>query len=107
MSDLPAIETYSIAQFGTRIANKYIDDMETALTLLQDNPGLLNTKPTLSSFFSFYPVREHYLVCTNKHGIIIVLTVTPMRMDMVKKLYLLEPTLQEEADILFLRLSRV
>ncbi len=61
--DLQEIEDYSFQRWGRKTANRYLEDIQTALSLLQENPDLLRNKSDISSQFKFYRVREHFLVC--------------------------------------------
>ena len=99
MSDLNDIITYSIRTFGEKVASRYLLDIEGALLLLQENPKILQQKQENSSWFSFYPVREHHIVCTEVNDMIIVLTITHCHADLPARLLKLEPTLLQEAEI--------
>lgn len=100
MSDLNDIITYSTRTFGKKVASRYLIDIEGALLLLQEHPKILQQKQEISSCFSFYPVREHHLVCTEVDDMIIVLTITHCHADLPARLLKLEPTLLQEAEIL-------
>jgi toxin ParE1/3/4 len=66
MLDLIEINEYSIQEFGQKIAEKYLDDIEAALLLIREQPRLLISKKDASNFFQFYPVRKHHLICMCK-----------------------------------------
>jgi plasmid stabilization system protein ParE len=104
MSDLDDIISYSTLTFGKKVANRYLTDIEGALLLLQEHPGILQQKQDISPWFSFYPVREHHLVCTEFEDIIVVLTITHCHADLPDKLLKLEPTLLQEAKIFWNKL---
>ncbi|VAW70395.1 hypothetical protein MNBD_GAMMA10-3131 [hydrothermal vent metagenome] len=76
MTDLEDIVDYSIKSFGQITADQYLDDIEAALAMIQQQPGLLNSKEDISAFFQFYLVGKHYLVCTRSEDIVIVLSIT-------------------------------
>ena len=99
MSDLNEIITYSTRSFGKKVASRYLIDIEGALLLLQEHPEILQQKQEISSWFSFYPVREHHLVCTEVDDMIIVLTITHCHADLPARLLKLEPTLLQESEI--------
>jgi len=105
MSDLHDIISYSTSTFGKKVANRYLSDIEAALLLIQEHPGILKNKQEVSSWFSFYPVREHHLVCTVVDDRIIVLTIKHCHADLPGRLLELEPTLFQEAEILRNKLS--
>jgi len=102
--DLQEIEDYSFQRWGRKTANRYLEDIQTALSLLQENPDLLRHKSDISTQFKFYRVREHFLVCTNLKNVLYVLTIKHGQMDLPTRLGELEPTLVQEADLLHQRL---
>ncbi|MDA0691854.1 MAG: type II toxin-antitoxin system RelE/ParE family toxin [Nitrospinae bacterium] len=102
--DLQAIEEYSIQRWGKKTANRYLEDIQTALSLLQEKPDLLRPKPQVSTHFKFYRVREHFLVCTELKDFLLVLTIKHGQMDLPIQIAELEPTLVQEADLLHQRL---
>ena len=104
MLDLHEINEYSIQKFGKKIAGQYLDDIEAALLLIKEQPKLLVSKDNTSKFFQFYPVRNHYLVCTRVKNIVIVLTIKHCQMDLPERLNELEPSLQQEAELLYKKL---
>ena len=62
--DIEEIRSFSIEQWGPKTAEEYLDQIEEALTRLQENPNLLRAKPEFSRNFRFFRVRRHYLVCS-------------------------------------------
>jgi len=104
MLDLNEINEYSIQKFGPKTAGQYLDDIEAALLLIQEQPKLLVSKNDISNFFQFYPVRNHYLICTRVKNIVIVLTIKHCQMDLPERLIELEPSLQQEAELLYKKL---
>ena len=102
--DLQKIEDYSLQRWGRKAANRYLEDIQTALSLLQENPDLLRQKSDISTQFKFYRVREHFLVCTRLKDVLFVLTIKHGQMDLPTRLRELEPTLAQEADLLHQRL---
>jgi toxin ParE1/3/4 len=98
--DLEEIHRYSIEKWGDRVAEEYLDSIEEALQRLKDNPGLLSSKPAVSDYFSFYRVREHFLICTVRHKNIYVLAIRHGSMDLPNRVTELEPVLVDEAEIL-------
>ena len=99
--DLDEIEIYSIKQFGKKVANKYIDDIESGLNFLQENSGLLQGVEGFSGKLKFYRIRNHFLVCTQIKTTVLVLTIKHVQMDIINKLSELEPTLAIEVDLFF------
>jgi len=105
--DLQEIEEYSLERWGRKTANRYLEDIQTALSLLQENPDLLRHKSDISTQFKFYRVREHFLVCTRLEKFLYVLTIKHGQLDLPSRLEQLEPTLLQEADLLHQRLVAV
>ena len=99
--DLQDIEAYSTDTFGVKVADKYLNDIEAALLLLQECPQLLQQSEKLSDFFSFYRVREHFLICTQVDELIFVLTIKHVSMDIPNRIAELEPSLVLEAEQLY------
>ena len=102
--DLQEIEKYSIQRWGKKTANRYLEDIQTALSLLQEKPDLLRQKSDVSTHFKFYRVREHFLVCVELKEFLLVLTIKHGQMDLPSRIAELEPTLVKEADLLHQRL---
>lgn len=100
MLDLIEICSYSIEQFGKKVADRYLVEIQNSLSLIQEHPGILQDKKWISEAFTFYPSQKRYLVCTIIAETITVLTVTHAQMDLIDRLTDLEPTLLEEANIL-------
>jgi len=104
LSDLRAIEGYSVAEWGRRTADKYLDDIATALDLLASNPEVLRHELEFASNLVFYRVRKHYLVCDVRGKNVYVLTVIHTSMDIPTRLAELEPQLLAEVEFLHARL---
>lgn len=102
--DLQEIEEYSIQRWGKKTANRYIEDIQTALSLLQEKPDLLRQKPHIPPYFKFYRVREHFLVCVELKDFLLILTIKHGQMDLPSRIAELEPTLIKEAALLHQRL---
>ena len=102
--DLQEIADYSLQRWGRMVANRYLEDMQTALSLLQENPELLRDKSEISTAFKFYRVREHFLVCSKLKDVLLVLTISHGQMDLPSRITKLEPTVVQEAALLHQRL---
>ncbi len=105
--DLQEIENYSLAQWGRKTANRYMENIQTALSLLQEHPTLFRHKSDISKHLKFYRVREHYLIGIELQEVLIVLTITHGEMDLPNRVFELEPTLRKEAELLHQRLVSV
>ena len=105
--DLQEILDYSLQRWGRKTANRYLEDIQTALSLLQENPDLLRNKSDISTHFKFYRVREHFLICTKLKDVLLILTIKHGQMDLPTRVLELEPTLLQEAELLHQRLVAV
>ena len=107
LRDIAEIETYSIEQFGKRVANEYVAKLEAGLTRIAMEPGLLRVEPTFHETLQFYRVEKHLLVCeTGIAGQIIVLAVIHGSMDISTRLAELEPKLALELEFMLEQLKR-
>ena len=106
LRDLVAIEAYSVEQFGRRVANQYLDKLESGINRLKDNPELLREEPPFHASLKFYRIEKHVLVCeTGVSGKIIVLTLLHGSMDIPARLAELEPALVIEVAVLLKKLK--
>ena len=98
--DIREIERFSKVQWGRKTADKYLDDIESALDRLSKNPVLLRNEPEITANVSLYRVRRHMLVCDYRDKILVVLTVIHSVMDLPARLAELAPNLATEAQLL-------
>ena len=102
--DLQDIEDYSIQRWGKKTANRYIEDIQIGLSLLQEKPDLLRKHSQVSPHFNFYRIREHFIVCTKLKNFLLVLTIKHCQMDLPSRISEIEPSLLEEANLLHQKL---
>ena len=101
LRDLIAIEAYSVEQFGRRVANQYLDKLESGINRLKENPELLREEQPFHASLKFYRIEKHVLVCeTSVRGKINVLTLLHGSMDIPARLAELEPALVAEVAML-------
>lgn len=100
MSDLREVERYSIAEWGRRVADKYLRDIEFALDRIRENPDILRLEPEILPGLQFYRVRKHLLVCFCTERLVIVLTVMHTSMDLPARLLELEPGFAADVSLL-------
>ena len=105
LEDFAKIEEYSITTWGKKVADKYLDDIEAGLKLLQTNAGLLQDIEEFSGKLKYYRIKNHFLICTEADNKLVVLTVKHVQMGIISLLNQLEPTLVLEADLLFQQLK--
>lgn len=106
MDDLQQIYHYSTEQFGVRVADQYLDDIQRVFQLLEEQPDLLNSRPQFSPYFQFFPARKHWLVCSKtENDFIFILTIPLAQNNLIERLIELEPTLADEAEALHRRLQ--
>lgn len=103
--DIEAIDTYSVHEWGDRVARQYLDDLFAAIRRLEDAPRLLLADREVSTRLRFYRAREHVLVCDVIEDNIYVLTISHTKMDLPTRLLELEPQLLHESDLLHRRIA--
>ena len=105
LHDVAEIERYSIEHFGRKTAAKYLRDVEAALSLLQENPGLLRAEEDLHPQLRFYRVHKHLLVCDVQPGVVFLLTVIHASRDIPSRLAEMQPSLAQEVEMLHRKLA--
>ena len=106
LRDLIAIEAYSVEQFGRRVANQYLDKLESGINRIKENPDLLREEPPFHASLKSYRIEKHVLVCeTGVRGKIIVLNLLHGSMDIPARLAELEPALVMEVAMLLKKLK--
>lgn len=98
--DIEEIERYSVERWGRKVANEYLDSIQETLSQLREKPSLLRAKPEVSPHFSFYRVRQHFLVCALFRDNVYVLAVKHATMDLPNRITELEPQLLQETELL-------
>lgn len=98
--DLEEIAVYSIAKWGERVADEYLDSIDFALQTLAKNPDLLRDRPEIPTALKFYRVKQHFLVCDVVYPVIYVVTIKHCSMDIPARLCELEPTLLQEVELM-------
>lgn len=107
LHDITGIESYSIEQFGKRVASQYVNKLEAGIGRTADNPDLLREELPFHDSLKFYRIEQHLLVCeTAIDGKIIILTLLHATMDIASRLAELEPKLLIETDMLVHQLLR-
>ena len=105
LEDIAEIEEYSIIKWGKEVADKYLDDIESGLKLLQENSDLLQDFEEFSDKLKYYRIKNHFLICTEVDNKFVVLTIKHVLVDIISLLSQLEPTLVLEVDLLFKQLK--
>ena len=98
--DIDEIHAYSVERWGGDVAERYLDDLDSALRRLAEFPSLLQERPDDSLRLRFYPVGQHVLICDVIAGQIYVLALRHASMDLPRRLAELEPQLVYEAQLL-------
>ena len=104
--DIREIESYSVEQWGSRTADRYLAGFEAALVRIEESPALLRAEPEIAPCLRFHRVGKHFFVCTVIDETIYLLTVIHCAMDLPARLGELQPTLHEEAELLHRSLKR-
>jgi toxin ParE1/3/4 len=106
LRDIDAIATYSVSEWGKRVAGKYIADLEAALTRIREKPDLLRPEKELHPDLCFYRVNKHLLVCDVQPKTVFVLTVIHASRDIPSRLAEIQPTLLAEVALLHTKLNQ-
>ena len=106
VSDLREVEEYSISVWGSKVADRYLDEIDQAVGRLAVTPGLLRLEPEFSTGLYFYRVRKHFLVCDQRESIILVLSIVHTSMDLPTRIAELEPRLVVEASLMHQQLRK-
>jgi plasmid stabilization system protein ParE len=104
--DLREIEHFSIKEWGQPATEKYLDDIESALLLLSENPGLLKRNDDFSEHLKFYRVNRHFLICDVMGDDITILAIRHGAMDLSRRIWDLEPSLLIEAEMMHRKLQK-
>jgi len=100
LADLVSVESFSIQQWGKRVATKYLSDIEGRLRLIHENPAILDLIEGLPESLKCYPAREHVLVFDVQPTSLVLLTVLHGSRDIPSRLSELVPTLATEIEFL-------
>ena len=103
--DIEEINVYSTERWGKHVAERYLDDLDSALRRLAEYPLLLQERPDNSLRLRFYPVGHHVLICDIMAGQIYVLAIRHASMDLPRRLAELEPQLVFEAEFFHDRIA--
>lgn len=106
LRDIAEIEEYSVAEWGRRVAAKYIEELEEALGLLRERPDLLRMDAEVVPGLHFYRVKKHLLVCTFEAKAIVLLTVIHSSRDIPSRLAEMQPSLAAEVELLQQKLNQ-
>ncbi|MEQ9425196.1 MAG: type II toxin-antitoxin system RelE/ParE family toxin [Cyclobacteriaceae bacterium] len=106
LDNVEEIYQYSVAEWGERVADKYLIDFDTAINSLKLNPGLLKLKTPISNRFKAFRVNNHFLICETTDNKIFVLTVLHTSMDALRRLSDLQPYLEAECEVLYQRIRK-
>ena len=100
LSDIDAIEQYSVERWDTQVADQYLADLDAALGRLAEDLSLFKERYDYTGRLRFYNVREHVLVGDVIGGVGFVLTVWHGSMGFIDRLPNIEPDLLHEAEIM-------
>jgi plasmid stabilization system protein ParE len=106
VSDLLAIESYSIEEWGKKVAVMYLAKFEKAFKQIELNPGILLPNPMLSERLLFYRVEKHLMACVKIDQGIAVLTIIHATRELTTLIPELAPSLKDELLILLQRIDK-
>ena len=106
LRDISDINSYSIKEWGKRVANKYLSDIELALSRIQADQNILRAEADLHPELRFYGVNKHLLVCDVQPKAVFLLTVIHASRDIPTRLAEMQPSLAAEVELLRKQLSK-
>lgn len=104
ITDLEAIEDYTIGNWGPKQAAKYLDAFDRCFTLIESEPGILLPVPVIDTLLT-HRVESHVVVCTRWNDDVLVLTIVHASRDLLPHLDRLLPTLKFEVETMKSRLA--
>ncbi len=104
MSGLLDVQDYSIQAWGDRVADTYIEKIQSAFELIKSSPGLLRVREDFGDELLFYRVERHWLVCSIIDESVYVLAIWHAAMDVLDRITRYEPSLLQEAELLHRRM---
>ena len=103
---LADIRSFSKTRWGGQVAERYLDELQSGLERIRQQPDLVESLPDLHPSLGFYRVNKHLFACDVRGKTIVVLTVIHASMDIPQRLSELEPTLAAEVELLHQSLHR-
>ena len=100
VNDLDEIERYSSKNWGARVANRYLRDIEQALDRIGFQPSVLQSFEGLPERFKYYLVRSHMILCDIQGRTVVILAVVHASMDLPRQFTELQPRLSAEVEYL-------
>ncbi|MEZ6099299.1 MAG: type II toxin-antitoxin system RelE/ParE family toxin [Pirellulaceae bacterium] len=100
LRDIAEVEQYSAKEWGRKVANNYLSDIESALIRIQEDSELLRAESDLHPDLRFYRVNKHLLVCDVQPKAIFLLTVIHASRDIPSRLAEMQPALAAEVELL-------
>lgn len=100
ISDLCEIEAHSVQQWGRQVTDRYLNDLQSGLDRIRENPAILRLEQEFFTGLYFYRIAKHWLVFDLQESSVIVVTVIHTSMDVPTRLRELEPRLTEEVAML-------
>lgn len=99
LHELNAIEASSLAQWGHTVAEGYIAAIQSALVLIQAQPGILHRDERLSPHLRYYGVGRHLLIVMPLDDELVVITIVHASIDLVARLRELQPEIFEQIQL--------
>ena len=100
LRDIAEVEQYSAKEWGRKVANNYLSDIESALIRIQEDSELLRAESDLHPDLRFYRVNKHLLVCDVQPKAIFLLTVIHASRNIPSRLAEMQPPLAAEVELL-------
>ena len=104
--ELEKLIEFSTNEWGVKLTQEYLEDIDDALELISLNPDVLTIRDSISPNFNTYLVNKHWLICHRFKETVIVLTIIHTSRNMIENLTEFEPILIQEIKTLSEILNR-
>ncbi len=104
--ELEKLIEFSTNEWGVKLTQKYLEDIDGALDLISLNPDVLTTRDSISPNFNTYLVNKHWLICHRLKETVIVLTIIHTSRNVIENLTKYEPLLIQEIKTLSEKLNQ-
>lgn len=86
-TDLKNIWKFSYKRWGLHKADDYLQSLQQAFEILDNNPGIGRSLEHIRPGYRKYHVRSHFLIYLTTHGRIDVVRILHQRMDVESNLF--------------------
>ncbi|MBO6792289.1 MAG: hypothetical protein JJ895_00170 [Balneolaceae bacterium] len=104
--ELEKLIKFSTNEWGVKLTQEYLEDIDGALDLISLNPDVLTTRDSICPSFNTYLVNKHWLICHRFKETVIVLTIILTSRNVIENLTEFEPILIQEIKTLSEKLKQ-